>query len=220
MLILKLNCQSYVIWMQNWCLYVNYQIVKFGVHYPIHINWKFQQQQSYSYTKYRRETFGSHASIQKRYSSLAKDWKTFNEIQVCFQLQFTISLRWNLIWSGLKMFISVIALQALPTDNQLTHTSVSSTTSDDIQLIASNDSRDANHSVAVNTRTSKVSRCFGNTLCMPQNLLCFKVRLSTNFSFVIYFFCFNLISLISKSKIFSPRSFHNSFVIAAKFPIP
>lgn len=26
-----------------------------------------------------------------------------------------------------------------------------------------------------NRRTSKVSRCLGNTLCMPQNLLCFKV---------------------------------------------
>lgn len=26
-----------------------------------------------------------------------------------------------------------------------------------------------------NRRTSKVSRCLGNSLCMPQNLLCFKV---------------------------------------------
>lgn len=26
-----------------------------------------------------------------------------------------------------------------------------------------------------NRRTSKVSRCLGTTLCMPQNLLCFKV---------------------------------------------
>lgn len=90
-------------------------------------------------------------------------------------------------------FLKCSALQTLPTDNQLTHTSLSSTTSDDIQLISSSDKSGVkfnanNQTIAVNCRTSKVSRCFGNTLCMPQNLLCFKVRLSTNFCNLVFSF--------------------------------
>lgn len=42
--------------------------------------------------------------------------------------------------------------------------------------IASSSSVDE-HGIVIDddTVTTKVRRCFGNTMCMPQNLLCFKV---------------------------------------------
>lgn len=63
------------------------------------------------------------------------------------------------------------------------------------------------------SRTSKVSRCFGNTLCMPQNLLCFKVRLSTNFCILDFFF-----KLIMLSTNFVLLLFTNSIVFFSQNP--
>lgn len=114
------------------------------------------------------------------------------------------------------------ALQSLSTDNQLTHTSISSTTSDDIQLIASNElnvqkmsAYDAN-AVAVTNRTSKVSRCFGNTLCMPQNLLCFKVRLSTNFCILVINLCHK--NQIKSNYFLTPYSIDPNFTNSQTLP--
>lgn len=49
-----------------------------------------------------------------------------------------------------------------------------------------------------NQKTAKVSRCFGNrnTLCMPPNLLCFKVWLCYLLNtFILLLYCLNLFNI-------------------------
>lgn len=48
-------------------------------------------------------------------------------------------------------------------------------------------------------RTSKVRRCFGNTTCMPPNLLCFKVRLRPFCFLVCIIFNFKLTPILEAS---------------------
>lgn len=54
-------------------------------------------------------------------------------------------------------------------------------------------------STETNQKTAKVSRCFGNrnTLCMPPNLLCFKVWLCYLLNtFILLLYCLNIFSIM------------------------
>lgn len=89
------------------------------------------------------------------------------------------------------------ALLLSPDSHQLTTTSSISTGSSDagdqpslpLNIGTKNmTGMTAADTTAINRRTSKVSGCFGNTMCMPQNLLCFKVWLDLIYFFNLFFF--------------------------------
>lgn len=72
--------------------------------------------------------------------------------------------------------------QLTTTSNTSTKTDTTTSSSEDavIRTPINNSVNETN-----NRRTSKVSRCFGKTMCMPP-LLCFKVRQCLFFFFIIF----------------------------------